>query len=129
MKRIFTYLITFLLVTIGWTSLHAQPTYEKTPMEPIPMRSTQAMPTYGKYGTTYAPFSTSVPSEQSAVSTNGSSVPKGGIKRGGNFNHGTEYGQSEESPIGEPWILAFFAILFAGVIAVRNRKNTLTNEK
>lgn len=48
------------------------------------------------------------------------STPKGTIRRG--FDTGGESGQSEESPIGEPWALLLFAAATAGVMAYRQRK-------
>ena len=45
--------------------------------------------------------------------------PKGNLRRG--FDHGAESGQSDESPIGEPWILLLFAAATAATIALRNR--------
>lgn len=48
--------------------------------------------------------------------------PKGNLRRG--FDHGAESGQSDESPIGEPWILLLFAAATAAAIAMRNRRST-----
>lgn len=48
--------------------------------------------------------------------------PKGNLRRG--FDHGAESGQSDESPIGEPWILLLFAAATAATIALRNRRST-----
>ena len=45
--------------------------------------------------------------------------PKGNLRRG--LDHGAESGQSDESPIGEPWILLLFAAATAATIALRNR--------
>ena len=45
--------------------------------------------------------------------------PKGNLRRG--FDHGAESGQSDESPIGEPWILLLFAAATAATIAIRHR--------
>ena len=38
------------------------------------------------------------------------------------FDTGAESGQSGESPIGEPMILLLFAMLFAGGIAIKNKR-------
>ena len=98
--------------------------YPSAQLESQPMQNAQVMPTTGYNGTVYAPFDASAPSEQSEVEGNSGSRPRGGIKRGGNFNYGTEYGQSNESPIGEPWVLAIFALAFAGVLAIRKTKKS-----
>lgn len=38
------------------------------------------------------------------------------------FDTGVDYGQSEESPVGDPLVLTLFALLFAGMVAVKTRK-------
>ena len=38
------------------------------------------------------------------------------------FDVGGESGRSDESPIGEPMILLLFALLFAGGIAIKNKR-------
>lgn len=123
LKNKISYIITFIFLSIGFAYTQAEPLYPSAQLEPQPMQNAQVMPTTGYNGTVYAPFDASAPSEQSEVEGNSGSRPRGGIKRGGNFNYGTEYGQSNESPIGEPWVLAIFALAFAGVIALRKRKN------
>ena len=126
LKNKISYIITFIFLSIGFAYTQAEPLYPSAQLEPQPMQNAQVMPTTGYNGTVYAPFDASAPSEQSEVEGNSGSRPRGGIKRGGNFNYGTEYGQSNESPIGEPWILAIFALAFAGVLAIRKRKNHRT---
>ena len=88
------------------------------------MQNAQVMPTTGYSGTVYAPFDACAPSDQSGVEGNSGPRHRGGIKREGNFNHGTEYGQSDKSPVGEPWVLAIFALAFAGVVAIRKTKKS-----
>ena len=66
----------------------------------IPMTSTSAMMDTGD-----------VPTPGSGTST-----PNGQRRA---FDVGGESGQSEESPIGEPWVLLLFAAAGAGVIAYR----------
>ena len=124
MKNKISYIITFIFLSIGFAYTQAEPLYPSAQLEPQPMQNAQVMPTTGYNGTVYAPFDASAPSEQSEVEGNSGSRPRGGIKRGGNFNYGTEYGQSNESPIGEPWVLAIFALAFAGVIALRKTKKS-----
>lgn len=126
MKNKISYIITFIFLSIGFAYTQAEPLYPSAQLEPQPMQNAQVMPTTGYNGTVYAPFDASAPSEQSEVEGNSGSRPRGGIKRGGNFNYGTEYGQSNDSPIGEPWVLAIFALAFAGVLAIRKRKNHRT---
>lgn len=126
MKNKISYIITFIFLSIGFAYTQAEPLYPSAQLEPQPMQNAQVMPTTGYNGTVYAPFDASAPSEQSEVEGNSGSRPRGGIKRGGNFNYGTEYGQSNDSPIGEPWVLAIFALAFAGVVAIRKRKNHRT---
>ncbi len=116
MKHIFTYL----LLWIGFAYVQAAPIYEMTPPDPLPMRSMRVMTSDIRYtGVTYAPFTAALPSEQSAASESSSGRPTGSIRRG--FGKPNEIGKSEEYPIGEPWILAIFAILFAGFIAWKNK--------
>ena len=124
MKNTISYIITFVFLSIGFVYTQAEPLYPSAQLEPQPMQNAQVMPTTGYNGTVYAPFDASAPSEQSEVEGNSGSRPRGGIKRGGNFNYGTEYEQSNESPIGEPWVLAIFALAFAGVVALRKTKKS-----
>ena len=124
MKNKISYIITFIFLSIGFVYTQAEPLYPSGQLEPQPMQNAQVMPTTGYNGTVYAPFDASAPSEQSEVEGNSGSRPRGGIKRGGNFNYGTEYGQSNDSPIGEPWVLAIFALAFAGVLAIRKTKKS-----
>ena len=70
---------------------------------------------------------TAAPSEATTTSSYAPGRP-GNIRRTevntGDFD-GTgdpETGQSSQSPIGEPWVLAIFAAAFAAVIAVRQRR-------
>ena len=124
LKNKISYIITFIFLSIGFAYTQAEPLYPSAQLEPQPMQNAQVMPTTGYNGTVYAPFDASAPSEQSEVEGNSGSRPRGGIKRGGNFNYGTEYGQSNDSPIGEPWVLAIFALAFAGVVAIRKTKKS-----
>lgn len=50
---------------------------------------------------------------------------KPGIKK--DFITGPETGQSNEYPIGEPWVLAFFAVVAGGVIAFRRKRLKLND--
>ena len=102
--------------------------YTETPsstMDPA-IQSQQMMQSGAKYqGTVYEPFSNATPSDQSLV---GSYSPggKGGPHREQAIGDGRTPGEASESsnqsPIGEPWILAVLAVAFAGVIFLRRRK-------
>ena len=86
-------------------------------------QSQQILQTSVQYkGTVYEPFDNTPPSEQysEGISSSPNRAPgKGGRPR--TFFDGPESGQGP-SPVGEPWILAAFAILFAGVVYLRRRK-------
>ena len=118
MKHIFI----SVLLWIGFAYVQAAPIYEMTPPDPLPMRSMQIMTSDIRYtGVTYAPFTAALPSEQSAASESSSGRPTGSVRRGKIL--GPDTPPADESPIGEPWILAVFAILFAGVIIRKNNSN------
>ena len=71
-------------------------------------------------GTTYAPFDNSAPSDYSEVGQNQSqSQAARGPRRA--FDTGAEYGRDEQYPIGEPWIMAVFAVSFGVVIAIKRK--------
>lgn len=71
----------------------------------------------------YEPFDNTTPSQLSESAATGSSKPSG-PRRIGSFGPRPDGPASPDSPVGEPWILLLFAILMAGGIAVRKRKNT-----
>ena len=122
MKNKISYIITFIFLSIGFAYTQAEPLYPSAQLEPQPMQNAQVMPTTGYSGTVYAPFDASAPSEQSQANANQAPGRPGKVKT---FIGGGEYGQGP-SPIGEPWVLAIFALAFAGVIALRKRKNHRT---
>ena len=125
MKNKISYIITFIFLSIGFAYTQAEPLYPSAQLEPQPMQNAQVMPTTGTYtGTVYEPFSSAVPSEQAAPNSNNNSSHHLGSVR--TFGKPGEVGQSTDSPIGEPWVLAIFALAFAGVIAIRMRKNHRT---
>lgn len=118
------YICTYLLLLLACASLSAWPTNEEN-LSIQTFQSQQIMNTGTSFqSTVYEPFDNTAPSEQSAVgsssSPNRAQGKGGGIRKG--FDTGAEYGRDDQYPVGEPWILAAFAVLFAGVIAWRRAK-------
>lgn len=115
--------ITYILLLIGISCTYAMPVYENEWPTTQSFQSQQIMTTGVTYqGIIYTPFEDAVPSEFSAI---GASYAPGEQTHGplrvvqDGRDPGDVTSGSEESPIGEPWIMAFFAFLFAGVIAWR----------
>ena len=123
MKNKISYIFTVIFLSIGFAYTQAEPLYPSAQIEPQPMQNVQVMPTTGYNGTVYAPFDASAPSEQSEANANQAPGRMGHIRKG-------LIGGPEDplgpSPIGEPWVLAIFALAFAGVVAIRKRKNHRT---
>ena len=93
------------------------------------IQSQQIMSGGAYNGTVYEPFDNSTPSEQSEVGSSYSPSRASGPRRAP-LTPG-DPGQGP-SPVGEPWIMALFAALFAGFIAIRQYKrkmNKSTNMK
>ena len=122
MKNQISYTITFIFLSIGFAYTQAEPLYPSAQLEPQPMQNAQVMPTTGYNGTVYAPFDASAPSEQSEANANQAPGRPGKVKT---FYDGPGANQGP-SPIGEPWVLAIFALAFAGVLALRKTKNHRT---
>ena len=120
MKNKISYIITALLLAIGSAYTQAETPYFQAQPETLPMQNAQVKSTTGYSGTVYAPFDASAPSEQSEANTNQAPGRHGKVKT---FYDGPGAGQGP-SPVGEPWVLAIFALAFAGVVAIRKRKNT-----
>lgn len=120
MKNKISYIFTVIFLSIGFAYTQAEPLYPSAQIEPQPMQNVQVMPTTGYNGTVYTPFDASAPSEQSEANTNQASGKPGRVKT---FIGGGETGQGP-SPIGEPWVLAIFALAFAGVVAIRKTKKS-----
>ena len=120
MKRNIVLLTVFLSMTT--LAVYAQP-FTPTQTPQVAMQSQQIMQNGQNHdGTIYAPFDNPTPSEQS------SGPNKAPGKGGANPKTclgGPETGQGP-SPVGEPWVLAIFALAFAGVLAIRKRKNHRT---
>lgn len=121
MKRNIVLLTVFL--SMATLAVYAQP-FTPTQAPQVAMQSQQIMQNGQNHdGTIYAPFDNTMPSEQS------SGPNKAPGKGGGNpktfIGGGPEIGQGP-CPVGEPWVLAIFALAFAGVVAIRKRKNHRT---
>ena len=118
MKRNIVLLTVFL--SMATLAVYAQP-FTPTQTPQVAMQSQQIMQNGQNHdGTIYAPFDNTMPSEQS------SGPNKAPGKGGGNpktFLGGPETGQGP-SPVGEPWVLAIFALAFAGVVALRKTKKS-----
>ncbi len=115
------YICTYLLLLLACASLSAWPTNEEN-LSIQTFQSQQILQTSVQYkGTVYEPFDNTAPSEQnsagSQASNNGRVIHRGKIL-------GPDTDPAKESPVGEPWVLTTFALLFAGVVALRKRKNT-----
>ena len=116
MKRNIVLLTVFL--SMATLAVYAQP-FTPTPTQAaqVAMQSQQIMQNGQNHdGTIYAPFDNTMPSEQCG--------PNKAPGKGGNpktFGGGPEAGQGP-SPVGEPWVLAAFALVFAGVVWLRGRK-------
>ena len=121
-KRVLTYL----LLTIGIAYTYAMPVYESEWPTTQSFQSQQLMTTGVTYqGVIYTPFEDAVPSEFSAVGASyAASDIHGGRKTG--FDNPTDPGsQSNESPIGDSWIMLLFALLYAVATAWRQYKRLI----
>ena len=89
------------------------------------MRSQQILTTGVTYnGTIYTPFDNTTPSELQGVGASyKQGVPfKAPIDGGGDWEELPDHDHTELSPIGEPWIMIVFALLFAGVVAWKQHR-------
>lgn len=99
-------------------------------MQSTGMQSQQIMSSGSAYtGTVYAPFSGTTPSEANGPARVGGPRKAGWYDENGDYHTdegefytGGEDKPSSQSPVGEPWIMALFALGFAGVIAIRQYK-------
>ena len=119
MKRNIVLLTVFLSMTT--LAVYAQP-FTPTQTPQVAMQSQQIMQNGQNHdGTIYAPFDNTMPSEQSSGPNK--APGKGGGGNPKTFIGGPETGQGP-SPVGEPWVLAIFALAFAGVVAIRKTKKS-----
>ena len=111
-----------ILCCIATLSVSAQQ-YSLSPATDPAIQSQKLMKSGANYeGTIYEPFSNTTPSEYlNGVSTTDVTNKTGGPRKDF-YNPGDPGNQSNEYPIGEPWILAVFAALMAGVIALRKKR-------
>ncbi len=120
-----TFLLTVFL-SMATLAVYAQP-FTPTPTQAaqVAMQSQQIMQNGQNHdGTIYAPFDNTMPSEQSSGPNK-----KGGVRKsdGDDWNSddfilGPDTPPANQSPVGEPWVLAAFALVFAGVVWLRGKK-------
>ena len=112
------------IMSVATLTANAQ-TYTPASPNDGAIQSQQIMSSGTKYsGPVYTPFDNSVPSEQTysgAQKNNPFETGKQGETIRKDFDTGAETGQSTESPIGEPYVLALFALLFSAFIAYRRK--------
>ena len=114
-------LCSVVLAAPGWSSMSARQS-DQTELSDVQRGAAWQSDYRGYQSQIFEVGTTNVPSDYSDPSTESSSPHKGGPRKLGG---GTDPGeQSELSPIGEPWIMALFAILAAGIIAYK-RKNSI----
>lgn len=123
-----TFLLTVFL-SMAILAVYAQP-FTPTPTQAaqVAMQSQQIMQNGQNHdGTIYAPFDNTVPSEQSSGPNK-----KGGVRKSdgddfdpNDFILGPDTPPANQSPVGEPWVLAAFALLFAGVVWLRGKKKAI----
>ena len=129
MKRNIVLLTVFL--SMATLAVYAQP-FTPTQTPQVAMQSQQIMQNGQNHdGTIYAPFDNTMPSEQSSGPNK--APGKGGVRKSDgddwnpdDFITGPDTPPGQQYPIGEPWVLAIFALAFAGVLALRKRKNHRT---
>ena len=95
--------------------------------DPYAMQATQVStaPSYQSYESTiYTPFSSDAPYSDAHSGSNGPVRINGRKNTGDGWVDSGEEGRSEESPIGEPWILLAFAAAAAGVVYIKRRSAT-----
>ena len=104
--------------TVGAQSMQYMP-------ESYQMTSTsnyQVSTTINPAQTVYAPFSNENPYSDANTGSNGPARINGRKNTGDGWVDSGEEGGSEESPIGEPWILLAFAAAAAVVITLRKKQ-------
>lgn len=83
------------------------------------------MTTGAKYSSfVYEPFDNTAPSESTANGHGPRRAKKGDGWDDSGFILGPDINPGQESPVGEPWVLALFALLFAGVMAWKKKSKS-----
>lgn len=96
---------------------YMQPALSDVPAHP--MRGQRILTTGAVYASTvYVPFDNTPPSMYSEALA---MADRGGRRAKQGFLPGMDDGPANTSPIGEPWIMAIFALLFGGIVALRRR--------
>lgn len=121
-----TFLLTVFL-SMATLAVYAQPFTQKQAQQ-VAMQSQQIMQNGQNHnGTIYEPFDNTVPSEQ--CGPNKAPGKGGGIRKSdgddwdpNDFILGPDINQGQQYPVGEPWVLAAFALVFAGVVWLRGKK-------
>ena len=119
MKKITITILSF----VGIMCAQAEPAYNTAAMsvQAEDMSSQQIMSTGSAYnGTIYAPFDNTAPSQYTEEAFSPSQQSSSGPRRG--KITGPDTPPADASPIGEPWIMAAFALLFGSAVALRGRK-------
>ena len=113
--------ITYLFLIIGIAYAYAVPIDEYDTAAQQGFHSHKILNAGTVYqGTTYAPFDNSAPSDYSEVGQNYSPSQAASGPRRGKIT-GPDTDPANQYPIGEPWILAFFAVGLGVVIAVKRK--------
>ena len=125
--------ISFLLIACVCT--HAAPAFNEEANQVTFQQSNQSNFSGSSYSSTvYQPFSNTTPAEHSASANGTLSGPAKNNARNFTMDDGFILGPdtppANQFPVGEPWVLLAFAVLAAGVIAYKRKKeHTLTLPK
>lgn len=96
---------------------YMQPALSDVPAHP--MRGQRILTTGAVYASTvYVPFDNTPPSMYSEALA---MADRGGRRAKQGFLPGMDDDPAQTSPVGEPWVMAIFALLFGGIVALRRR--------
>lgn len=123
---------TFLIIvffSMATLAAQAQPFTPTPEFQHLAMQSQLIMQNGQNYqGTIYEPFDNTAPSDQSGYGPNRAKGKPGVRKDTGDdwnpddFILGPDTPPGQQYPIGEPWVLAAFAMVFAAVVWMKRRK-------
>lgn len=115
--------ILFCIVAVStWAQTYRNTYTPSEPREYEVIQSQQILKTGAHEGTIYEPFSSTTPSEQSAVGA-AQATSNGPHRAKKDFDTGGETGRADEFPLGDAmWPLMLFALAFGGVVAFRRRR-------